>query len=101
MSLIHLADNRILNTDDIAESWDERTDWDGNNHISCATGSQWDHERLHVTAKGTFVVEHWSQWQGRGGGHYAINDSDAALWLVRNGDDLPATLEDAAWELMV
>ena len=29
---------------DKAESFEEETQWNGNNHISKATGSQWEHE---------------------------------------------------------
>ena len=49
-----------------AESWGEDTRWDGSNHVSIATGSQWDHEQLYQTAGGRFVLYRWSQWQGRG-----------------------------------
>lgn len=43
------------------ESFDEETYWNGNNHISKATGSQWDHERLLRTAGKRWILETWSQ----------------------------------------
>ncbi len=46
-----------------AQAWEERTEWDGSNHISLATGSQWDHERLYRTAKGEWTVQCWPQLQ--------------------------------------
>ena len=72
----------------------EGTRWDGNNHVSLATGSQWDHEVLHVTKKGRFVVNHWSQWQGSGETYVEITPAEAAQWLVaneRDEDELPPT----------
>lgn len=38
--------------------------WNGSNHISQATGSQWEHESLLRTAGGWWVLHRWSQWQG-------------------------------------
>ncbi|MBZ5574867.1 MAG: hypothetical protein LAO09_23685 [Acidobacteriia bacterium] len=37
-----------------AEAFEESTTWDGRNHISDATGSQWNHERSAIAeaAKG-------------------------------------------------
>ena len=47
-----------------AEEWDEDTRWDGNNHISIATGSQWHHERLYRTAGGVWIMHSSSNNQG-------------------------------------
>ena len=77
---------------DAARWVDEDTYWDGNNHISVATGSQWDHEELYVTRQGRFVLHHSSQWQGSQDEWEEIDARDAAEWLVRNHrdrDDLP------------
>jgi hypothetical protein len=73
-----------------ARSWDEATRWDGHNNISCATGSQWDHEELYRTAGGVYVLHHWSQWQGSTPSYEEIPAEDAARWLSQNehdGDD--------------
>ena len=70
-----------------AKRWDEDTHWNGNNHISNATGSQWEHERLYKTAKGVFVLNHWSQWQGSGQSWAIVSASEAAEWLIQNGED--------------
>ena len=71
-----------------AKEWEEDTDWDGSNNISCATGSQWDHEILYRTAGGTYVLHHWSQWQGSRPQYKEISAADAAAWLSRNNYDL-------------
>ena len=78
----------IYNTDKATRSWEERTEFDGMNDISLATGSQWNHEKLHVTGNERFFVHWWSQWQGsrerlfpRPSGWFGIStNSPQALW---------------------
>jgi hypothetical protein len=69
-----------------ATVWEEARRWDGNNMVSVATGSQWEHERLYLTAKGAWVLYSWSQqWQGTLGRYTVIPESVASEWLVDNG----------------
>jgi hypothetical protein len=68
-----------------AERYEEDTWWDGSNHISRATGGQWDHEVLWRTAGGRWILQRWSQWQGVSESFEEITAPDAAVWLVRNG----------------
>lgn len=70
-----------------AEPWNEATRWNGSNHISVPTGSQWDHERLYRTAGGRYVVSRWSQWQGAQDSYEYIDDEAAREWLLLNGHD--------------
>ena len=67
-----------------ARTWAEGTRWVGNNHISLATGSQWDHEELWQTASGRWAVRWWSQWQGRAPRTRWVTAEQAQEWLVRN-----------------
>lgn len=82
-----------LNT---ATSYDESTHWNGKNHISDATGSQWEHETLYCSRKGVYVLHHTSQWQGS---WTRIDATEAAQWLVENGheaaDEATATAMEA------
>jgi hypothetical protein len=74
---------------------EEGSRWNGNNHISLATGSQWDHEEMWLSRKGLLVIHTWSQYQGSSESWYAVTAEQAAEWLVRNerdGDDLPEGL---------
>jgi hypothetical protein len=64
---------------------EEGRDFDGSSWISRATGSRWDHERLHRTMKGSWVVERWSQRQGVLTTAVTVSDSWAAEWLLKNG----------------
>ena len=74
---------------DATTNFMESTHWNGNNHISDATGSQWEHESLHCSRKGVYVLRHWSQHQGSGESWTRIDADAAAEWLVRNGEDAP------------
>jgi hypothetical protein len=75
-----------------AQLWDEARRWDGRNHISVATGSQWEHERLYRSRKGLWILHAWSQWQGTRERWQVIGADEAAEWLVKNGhyDAVPA-----------
>lgn len=85
---------------DRAEEYCEDTRWDGHNHISVATGSQWEHETLYRTAGKEWVL-HWrSQWQGTTPSWKIVDDKTAARWLVSNGHEPPdAAVEIAALEI--
>jgi len=66
-----------------AERFDEGDWWDGSNHVSSATGSQWDHEELYRTAAGRWILHWWSQWQGSQDRWEEVSDEFAAGWLVK------------------
>ena len=86
MNRVALTDgtNRWFNPDN-TEKWEEETEWNGQNRISLATGSQWEHETLYRTKSGRWIVHHWSQWQGSTPSWKEITNNEAAQWLVRNG----------------
>ncbi len=95
-----MDDGTILNTEKAVEHWDEDTRWNGNNHISRATGSQWEHETLYKSAKGRYWIEHTSQYQGSLPYATMLEPSEAAAWLLANDhDDLPDDLESYRDEL--
>ena len=74
---------------DKATPYEEETRHDGNNFISVATGSQWEHEKLYKTASENWVFHSWSQWQsGNREVYELIPFADAVKWLVKNGHDL-------------
>lgn len=99
MSRIVLTDGSGRWFDDAkAKSFEEKTRWNGNNHISKATGSQWEHETLYRTAGGIYVVHHSSQWQGSTDTIEEITASDAAKWLSGN-DYLDGDAESAGPEV--
>jgi hypothetical protein len=78
-----LTDGRWFD-EDKAERFKEDLRWNGSNHISRATGSQWEHEALFRTASGKWIINHWSQWQGGCDEYYEVSNEEAAAWLVAN-----------------
>ena len=64
-----------------AREFEEDTWWNGNNHISTPTGSQWDHESLWRTKGGVWVLKTDSNYNDS---WTVIDDKAAAAWLVQN-----------------
>jgi len=93
------VENTIVNTDNAVRSWEEATRWDGSNHISKATGTQWDHETLYKSRKGRYYVEHTSQWQGSTPRAEWLSPEAATRWLLQNDHELPEDLEQYADEV--
>ncbi len=80
-----------------SEAFFEAADFDGNTHISTATGVQWDHQRLYRTAGGRWILNSWSQWEGSTKTYVEITDAEAAAWLViAREDPHPACAEEFA-----
>ena len=70
-----------------AESFEEGTYFNGSNHISLATGSQWDHNTLYHTAGDKWILHYWSQWQGSKYGYMEIKGKEACEWFIKNEHD--------------
>ncbi|MDD4000219.1 MAG: hypothetical protein PHX62_04925 [Bacilli bacterium] len=78
---------------DKAANYAENTYWNGNNHISKATGSQWNHEALYKTVSGKWVMNCYSQCQGIVETYEIISPIAAARWFVKNEySDIPEEL---------
>ena len=71
----------------------EATRWNGNNRISVNTNSQWAHEALYRTAKGSFVLNSYSDYQGSQETWEVIDDQSAVDWLIRNAKEIPKDLQ--------
>jgi len=54
------VDGKILDSELAINTWEESKTWDGNNHISVHTGTQWDHQTLRKSKKGNYWIEHSS-----------------------------------------
>lgn len=96
MSRYTMDDGTIVDTKNAVQHWDEGTRWNGNNHISIATGSQWVHQTLYQSRKGRYYVETVSQWQGSTPRAEWVSNREAAKWLLAMEHDLPEDL--AAFE---
>lgn len=84
----------IVDTTKASNSWDEDTFFNGNNHISRATGSQWTHQTLYRSRKGRYYVEHTSQWQGAHPHAEWISPQEATRWMLMNKHEVPEELQE-------
>lgn len=70
---------------DKATLFEESRWFDGSNYISYATGTQWNHEELYRTAKNTWILHEWYDWQN-GYEHWkVISLTDAEEWMANHG----------------
>lgn len=67
-----------------ATEFKESVEWNGQNNISKATGSQTEHENLYLTAGGKWVLHCWSQWQGVSASWGKVSEEFAIAWLITN-----------------
>lgn len=96
MSKYRLEDDTLVDTDLATASYEEAADFNGSNWISRATGSQWEHQKLHRSRKGRYYLEHWSNWQGSKPSAELIDNEAAARWLLLNDHTLPEDLRSLA-----
>jgi hypothetical protein len=89
-------EDTIVDIDNSTNSWAEKTRWDGNNHISIPTGSQWHHQTLYRSRRGRYYVEHTSQWQSSSPRAEWVSPEEAARWLLVNEYEVPKELANAA-----
>lgn len=70
---------------DKAEKINEATYWDGQNWVSKATGIPCTHECLFRTKSGTWILNHYSDFQGSKESYNEITNEEAAAWLAKQG----------------
>jgi hypothetical protein len=92
MTRYRMEDGAIVDTALARQSWNERREFNGNNHISVHTGSQWGHQTLYCSKKGRYYVEHESDWQGSTAHVEWVSPQEATRWLLLNESPLPADL---------
>jgi len=92
MPRYRMQDGRVVNTDKAVAHWDEDTRWDGNNHISKATATRWDHETLYRSPTGYYYLVHTSQREGTTPYAEWLSTGAAARWLLSQNFDLPPDL---------
>jgi len=96
MARYRMSDGTVVDTANASQHWDEDTRWNGNNHISVATGSQWEHQTLYRSRRGRYYIEHTSQWQGSTPSAEWVSNEEAARWLLANEHEVPAELTTVA-----
>jgi hypothetical protein len=93
MARYRMSDGTIVDTSNSTMRYEEDTYHDGNNFISRATGTQWNHETLYRSRKGRYYVESTSQWQGSRDSAEWVSREEAARWLLANNRELPEELK--------
>lgn len=99
MPRYRMEDNTLVDIDKATAHYEEATDWNGSNHISRATGSQWNHQMLYRSAKGRYYVVFTSQMEGTMPRAEWLTAQDAARWLLHNDHELPEELQQFADEV--
>ena len=94
MSTYRMEDGTVVKTENATNSWEEDTDWDGNNHIGRSSCSQWNHQELHRSKKGRYYIEHTSNYQGSMPHAEWVSPQEATRWLIHNDEDLPDDLKE-------
>lgn len=92
MARYKMDDGTVIDTDNAQQDWEENTWFDGHNHVSVSTGSQWTHQRLYKSRKGRYYIEHTSQWQGNTPHAEWVSPQEATRWLLMNNHEIPADL---------
>ncbi len=96
MSKYRMEDGTVVDTEKASQSWDEDTFWDGHNHISKATGSQWNHQTLYRSRKGRYYIVCSSNWEGSRDHAEWVSPEEAVRWLLLNGLNGPELPDDIA-----
>ncbi len=98
MARYRMNDGKIVDSEKAVETWNEGTRWNGSNHISINTGSQWEHETLYRSAKGRY----WKEYVNarRQGEATLLEPAEAAAWLIANDHELPEDLRQFEDEIL-
>lgn len=99
MARYRMDDGSVVDTDKASAKWEEASRWDGRNHISVATGSQWAYQTLYRSRKGRYYVEHTSAYQGSTPHVEWVSPEEAARWLLLMEAELPEDLAAYAAEI--
>ena len=99
MSRFKMLDGTVIDTDNATQSWEESTEWDGNNHRSVHTGDKFAHEQLYRSRRGRYYKVCSSQWQGSVDHAEWLSPEQTAQWILLNGDELPEELVELEEEV--
>lgn len=91
-------DDAVIDTKKSKHHWTEAQDWNGQNHISRNTGSQWAHQTLYLSSKGRYYLVHTSNWDGSLPSAEFISETAAAQWLALNDHEVPEAMAHMASE---
>jgi hypothetical protein len=97
MNRVTLGDGRWFDRDR-AEAYEDDTRWDGHNHISLVTGSQFVRSTLWRTASGVWILETKGNYDTTY--EFPVREQEAFRWLIDNGH-VAAVVESFLQEMEV
>jgi len=100
MSRYKMEDGTVIDTKNASAEWDDKSEFDGRNMISIATGSQWRDATLYRSRKGRYYVEHRSRVQGEHDHAEWVSPQEAARWLLAQSIELPDDLKKFEAEIV-
>lgn len=100
MTRYRMDDGTVVDTERASAVFEEKTRWDGRNHVSLATGDQWQHQTLYRSRRGRYYVVHSSQWQGSRDHVEYVSHEEATRWLLAQGVALPDDLTQYADQIV-
>ncbi|SLM31127.1 hypothetical protein MTBBW1_2720004 [Desulfamplus magnetovallimortis] len=80
--------------EDKATRFDNKTDWNGSDHVSLSAGEHCTHI-LYRTASKRWVLNEYSRWEGVQETYTEISDQEAAEWFMVNefeNEEIPEDL---------
>lgn len=86
-------DGVVVDTKNAKATYHEKKFFDGHNYISVNTNDQWEHQRLHLSAKDRWYLESWADCRGNEGSAVFISDEEAVKWLIFNDKEWPEHLQ--------
>jgi len=93
MARYQMEDGTVLDTKNASASWRDKSESDGQNMVSLATGSQWIDATLYRSRKGRYYVVTSPRIQGRNDHAEWVSPQEAARWLLSQTIDLPEDLK--------
>jgi hypothetical protein len=96
MARYRMEDQTVVDVGNATACYEEATDWNGSNHISRPTGSQWEHETLYRSAKARYYIVRTSNMEGNLPSAEYVTPEQAAAWLTLNEHPIPPELAEAA-----
>src|SRR3954464_6071096 len=99
MATYRMEDGTVVKTENATQSWEKARGWDGRNHIGRSSQSQWHYQTLHRSKKGRYWIEYESRVQGERERAEWVSQQEAVRFLIFNGFEIPAELQEHAEEV--
>jgi hypothetical protein len=100
MSTIKLECGQIVDRAYALDRFQEDEYFNGHNHCSINTDSQWEHQDLYLSRLGFWYIVQWSQREGTKDKAWKISENEAVEWIALNRCKMPDSLKKLEDELI-